>query len=81
VRRYFIYLEQSIDKGLQWVVFEPNGEPLWAAVRQTVTNFLLNDWRAGALMGSTSDEAFYVFCDRSTAGCGLQLLHRAGQRL
>ena len=66
VRRYFIYLEQSIYAGLQWVVFEPNGEPLWAAVRQTVTNFLLNNWRSGALMGTKPEEAFYVRCDRST---------------
>jgi phage tail sheath protein FI/enoyl-CoA hydratase/carnithine racemase len=66
VRRYFMYLEQSIDDGLQWVVFEPNGEPLWAAVRQTVTNFLLNNWRSGALMGTKPEEAFYIRCDRST---------------
>jgi phage tail sheath protein FI len=66
VRRYFIYLEQSIYNGLQWVVFEPNGEPLWATVRQTVTNFLLNNWRSGALMGTKPEEAFFVRCDRST---------------
>jgi phage tail sheath protein FI/enoyl-CoA hydratase/carnithine racemase len=66
VRRYFIYLEQSIYEGLQWVVFEPNGEPLWAAVRQTITNFLLNNWRSGGLMGTKAEEAFYVRCDRST---------------
>jgi phage tail sheath protein FI/enoyl-CoA hydratase/carnithine racemase len=66
VRRYFIYLEQSIYAGLQWVVFEPNGEPLWAGVRQTITNFLLNNWRSGALMGTKPEEAFYVRCDRST---------------
>src|SRR6185436_4952382 len=52
VRRYFIYLEQSILEGLRWVEFEPNDEPLWSAVQQTVTNFLLNNWRSGALMGS-----------------------------
>ena len=66
VRRYFIYLEQSIHDGLQWVVFEPNGEPLWKAVRQTITNFLLNNWRSGALMGTKSEEAFFVRCDSST---------------
>ena len=66
VRRYFIYLEQSIYAGLQWVVFEPNGEPLWAGVQQTITNFLLNNWRSGALMGTKPEEAFYVRCDRST---------------
>ena len=66
VRRYFIYLEQSIYAGLQWVVFESNGEPLWAGVQQTITNFLLNNWRSGALMGTKPEEAFYVRCDRST---------------
>lgn len=66
VRRYFIYLEQSINDGLQWVVFEPNGELLWEAVRQTITNFLLNNWRSGALMGTKPEEAFFVRCDGST---------------
>lgn len=66
VRRYFIYLEQSIYDGLQWVVFEANGEPLWEAVRQTITNFLLNSWRSGALMGTKLEEAFFVRCDSST---------------
>lgn len=66
VRRYFIYLEQSICDGLQWVVFEPNGEPLWETVRQTITNFLLNNWRSGALLGTKPEEAFFVRCDSST---------------
>jgi phage tail sheath protein FI len=66
VRRLFIYVEESIDEGTQWVVFEPNDEPLWARVRQTVTNFLTSVWRSGALQGATADEAFFVKCDRST---------------
>jgi phage tail sheath protein FI len=66
VRRYFIYLEQSIVEGLQWVVFEPNDEPLWSAVRQTITNFLSKNWLRGALMGSKPEEAFFVICDRTT---------------
>jgi hypothetical protein len=66
VRRLFIYLEHSIDNGTQWVVFEPNGEPLWAEVRRTVSNFLLAEWRSGALAGSKPDEAYFVKCDRST---------------
>ena len=66
VRRYFTYVEHSICDGLQWVVLEPNGEPLWAAVRQSVTNFLFNHWRSGALMGSKAEEAFFVSCDRNT---------------
>ena len=66
VRRLFIYLEHSIDNGTQWVVFEPNGEPLWAEVRRTVSNFLLAEWRSGALAGSKPDEAYFVKCDRTT---------------
>ena len=65
-RRYFNYLEASIDRGTQWAVFEPNGEGLWANVRQTVFDFLYNEWRNGALLGTTTDEAFFVRCDRST---------------
>jgi hypothetical protein len=66
VRRYFNYLESSIDRGTQWVVFEPNGEMLWANVRGTVSDFLLNEWKSGALLGTKQDEAFFVRCDRTT---------------
>ena len=66
VRRLFIFLSGSIDRGTQWVVFEPNDEPLWARVRQTVTNFLATVWRSGALQGPTADDAFFVRCDRTT---------------
>jgi phage tail sheath protein FI len=66
VRRLFLFVEESIDEGTQWAVFEPNGEPLWALVRQTVTDFLTTVWRSGALAGTTPDEAFFVACDRST---------------
>jgi phage tail sheath protein FI len=66
VRRYFAYLEHSIDRGTQWTVFEPNAEPLWAAVRTAITNFLLGEFRRGALAGETPREAFYVKCDRTT---------------
>ncbi|RNF86189.1 phage tail sheath family protein [Montanilutibacter psychrotolerans] len=65
-RRYFNYLEASIDRGTQWAVFEPNGERLWANVRQTISDFLYNEWRSGALLGTTTEEAFFVRCDRST---------------
>ena len=65
-RRYFNYLEASIDRGTQWAVFEPNGERLWANVRQTISDFLYNEWRNGALLGSTTEEAYFVRCDRST---------------
>jgi Bacteriophage tail sheath protein len=66
VRRLLIYLEHSIDRGLQWVVFEPNAEPLWARVRRTISNFLTTVWRNGALEGTTKEEAFFVKCDRTT---------------
>jgi phage tail sheath protein FI len=66
VRRLFIYLEESIRHGTQWVVFEPNNEQLWDRVRQTCTDFLTTVWRDGALMGRTREEAFFVKCDRTT---------------
>jgi len=66
LRRYFAYLEHSIDQGTQWTVFEPNGEQLWQNVRRTVQDFLLDEWQHGALLGTTAEEAFFVRCDRST---------------
>ena len=66
VRRLFIFVEESIQEGTQWVVFEPNDEPLWARVRQSITNFLTTVWRSGALQGLSAEEAFFVKCDRST---------------
>lgn len=66
VRRLFIFVEESIDEGTQWVVFEPNDEPTWARVRRSITNFLIRVWRSGALMGLTQEEAFFVKCDRTT---------------
>jgi phage tail sheath protein FI len=66
VRRLFIFVEQSIERGTQWVVFEPNDEPTWDRVTRSVTNFLLTVWRSGALMGTTQEEAFFVKCDRTT---------------
>lgn len=66
VRRYFNYLGASIDRGTQWAVFEPNGEMLWANVRGTISDFLYNEWRNGALLGTKPEEAFFVRCDRTT---------------
>jgi phage tail sheath protein FI len=66
LRRYFAYLEHSIDRGTQWAVFEPNGERLWANIRRTVEDFLLNEWQNGALLGDKPEKAFFVKCDRST---------------
>jgi len=66
LRRYFAYLERSIDKGTQWAVFEPNGEALWANVRTTIQDFLLNEFQSGALLGDKPEKAYFVRCDRST---------------
>jgi phage tail sheath protein FI len=63
VRRLFIMVEASMDMGLQWVVFEPNDNTLWAKVRRDVTSFLRVVWRGGALFGTTPEQAFYVKCD------------------
>lgn len=66
VRRLFIFIEASIEKNTQWVVFEPNNERLWARVIATITQFLTKVWKDGALMGTKAEEAFFVKCDRST---------------
>lgn len=66
IRRYFNYLEHSIDRGTQWAVFEPNGERLWSNVKETITSFLYNEWVSGALLGTTPEQAFFVRCDRGT---------------
>jgi phage tail sheath protein FI len=66
VRRYFAYLERSIDRGTQWVVFENNGPQLWDNVRRTIEDFLLNEWKSGGLLGAKPEQAYFVRCDRST---------------
>jgi len=66
VRRYFAYVERSIDKGTQWAVFEPNGPELWSNVRSTVEDFLFNEFSNGRLLGTKPEEAFFVRCDRTT---------------
>lgn len=66
LRRLFLYLEESIEEGTQWVVFEPNNEKLWARVKQIVSQFLITVWKGGALMGTTPEQAFFVKCDRNT---------------
>ncbi len=66
VRRLFVYLEHSIEQGTQWVVFEPNEEATWSRLRAQCENFLLTQWRAGAFVGTTADDAFFVKCGRDT---------------
>lgn len=66
LRRYFNYLEFSIDRGTQWAVFENNSADLWEKVRRTIENFLFNEWRRGGLMGAKPEQAYFVRCDRTT---------------
>lgn len=66
IRRLFNYLEESILQSTDWVVFEPNDPSLWAKLRRTISGFLVNEWRKGALFGLTPDQAFYVKCDDET---------------
>jgi phage tail sheath protein FI len=66
VRRLALYIEESLYRGTQWVVFEPNDEPLWAQIRLNVGAFMQNLFRQGAFQGSTPREAYFVKCDRET---------------
>ncbi len=66
VRRLLLFIEKSVERGLQWVVFEPNAEPLWARVRFSVESFLETVWRNGALEGEDREQAFFVKCDETT---------------
>ncbi len=66
VRRTLLFLRESIDQGTQWAVFEPNTPALWQKIKRNVFDFLLVQWRAGALFGNTKEEAFYVKCDAET---------------
>jgi phage tail sheath protein FI len=66
VRRLMLFLEESIDEGTQFVVFEPNNPALWQRIVRSVTAFLTNVWRSGALFGLTPEQAFYVKCDETT---------------
>jgi phage tail-like protein len=66
LRRYLAYLEHSIAGGIQWAVFEPNSEPLWARVRRTIEDFLFNEWQNGKLLGDKPQAAYFVKCHRST---------------
>lgn len=60
VRRLFIFLEESISKAIERFVFEPNDEGTWISVKGSIENFLTDQWRAGALAGSTAKQAFFV---------------------
>jgi phage tail sheath protein FI len=66
VRRLFNMVEESIERGTQWVVFEPNDPFLWSRVTRDVSSFLRMVWRSGALFGLAPENAFYVKCDAET---------------
>jgi hypothetical protein len=65
-RRFLIFMEKSLDRGTQWVVFEPNNPDTWSRVSDAVSAFLHTQWRSGALLGRTPEQAFFVRCDETT---------------
>ncbi|MEJ3750450.1 phage tail sheath C-terminal domain-containing protein [Actinomycetes bacterium KLBMP 9797] len=65
VRRLFNFIEESIRRGTQWAVFEPNDRDLWQRVKRNINSFLRGMWMQGALVGATPEQAFYVLCDES----------------
>ncbi len=66
VRRIALFIEESLYRGTQWVVFEPNDEPLWAQIRLNIGAFMNNLFRQGAFQGKTPREAYFVKCDKET---------------
>ena len=66
VRRMTLFIEQTLLANLKWVVFEPNDEPLWMAIKSSIEAFLLSLFNQQALQGSTPSEAFQVKCDSTT---------------
>jgi phage tail sheath protein FI len=65
IRRLFLYLEESIQEGIAWAIFEPNNLQLWQKLSRSITEFLMRAWRDGALFGATPKEAFYVRIDEA----------------
>jgi hypothetical protein len=66
VRRLALFLEESLYRGSKWVVFEPNDEPLWSAIRLNIGSFMQTLFRQGAFQGSTPKDAYFVKCDSET---------------
>ena len=66
VRRLALFLEESLYRGTQWVVFEPNDEPLWSQIRLNLGAFMHNLFRQGAFQGQTPQDAYFVKCDKET---------------
>ncbi|MGI9073232.1 MAG: phage tail sheath family protein [Bryobacteraceae bacterium] len=63
VRRLFLYLEESIEQGINWAIFEPHNPALWKKLKRSITEFLTRVWGDGALFGNKAEEAFYVRID------------------
>ena len=81
VRRLALFLEESLYRGTQWVVFEPNDEPLWAQIRLNVGAFMQNLFRQGAFQGTTPRDAYFVKCDsETTTQNDINLGHRQHHR-
>jgi hypothetical protein len=66
VRRVALFIEESVYRGTQWAVFEPNAEPLWAQIRLHVGAFLQELFRQGAFQGNTPRDAYFIKCDATT---------------
>lgn len=66
IRRLFLFIEASIDRGTAWAVFEPNAEPLWLRLRSQVEGFLMDLYRQGAFQGTAPQQAYFVKCDATT---------------
>jgi phage tail sheath protein FI len=65
-RSYVATLEGSLVRATEFAISQPNGEELWANVRRTIEDFLMNEWKHGALVGNSPDQAYHVRCDRTT---------------
>ncbi|HEV3386216.1 MAG TPA: phage tail sheath C-terminal domain-containing protein [Gemmata sp.] len=66
VRRFLIFLRESIRLNLLWATFEPNSQGLWQTIKRSVSDFLLTQWQEGALLGDTPQQAYFVICDSTT---------------
>jgi phage tail sheath protein FI len=65
VRRLLLFIEESLEEGIRWAVFEPNNPQLWEKLKRVITAFLTSVWRAGALFGERAEKAFYVRIDEA----------------
>jgi phage tail sheath protein FI len=66
IRRLALFIEETLFRGTQWVVFEPNDEPLWAQIRLNVGSFMNTLFRQGAFRGASPRDAYFVKCDKDT---------------